>query len=112
MPTLDFGQPERGIIQMAYVVPDIRAAMAQWTLDLHVGPWFLLDHFTGDDPSAIAELTYEDLAAQSPDTDGDGVRNLDDNCMRDANPGQEDADDDHGHKNPGHHRWPGARAQR
>ena len=50
MPTLDFGQPERGIIQMAYVVPDIRAAMDQWTLDLHVGPWFLLDHFTGDDP--------------------------------------------------------------
>jgi len=50
MPTLDFGQPERGIIQMAYVVSDIRAAMAQWTLDLHVGPWFLLDHFTGDDP--------------------------------------------------------------
>ena len=51
MPTLDFGQPERGIIQMAYVVADIRAAMDQWTLDLHVGPWFLLDHFTGDDPT-------------------------------------------------------------
>ena len=51
MPTLDFGQPERGIIQMAYVVADIRAAMDQWTLDLHVGPWFLLDHFTGEDPT-------------------------------------------------------------
>jgi hypothetical protein len=32
MPTLDFGQPESGIIQMAYVVADIHAAMAQWTL--------------------------------------------------------------------------------
>ena len=50
MPTLDFGQPESGIIQMAYVVADIHAAMAQWTLDLHVGPWFLLDRFEGDAP--------------------------------------------------------------
>jgi len=50
MPTLDFGQPAGGIIQMAYVVADIQAAMQQWTLDLHVGPWFLLDRFTGDDP--------------------------------------------------------------
>jgi hypothetical protein len=50
MPTLDFGQPEHGIFQMAYVVGDIQDAMAQWTRDLHVGPWFLLDRFTGDDP--------------------------------------------------------------
>jgi hypothetical protein len=49
MPTLDFGQPEGGIIQMAYVVPDVRAAMTNWTRDLRVGPWFLLDRFTGDD---------------------------------------------------------------
>jgi Glyoxalase/Bleomycin resistance protein/Dioxygenase superfamily len=49
MPTLDFGQPEAGIIQMAYVVDDIQAAMAQWTNDLHVGPWFLLDRFEGVD---------------------------------------------------------------
>lgn len=50
MPTLDFGQPELGIFQMAYVVDDIEAAMARWTRDLRVGPWFLLDRFTGDDP--------------------------------------------------------------
>ena len=50
METLAFGQPIGGIIQMAYVVPDIEAAMTQWTADLHVGPWFLLDRFTGDDP--------------------------------------------------------------
>lgn len=50
MPTLDFGQPETGIIQMAYVVPDIEAAMAGWTRDLGVGPFFLLDRFTGEDP--------------------------------------------------------------
>lgn len=50
MPTLDFGQPAAGIIQMAYVVDDIRSAMSQWTTDLGVGPWFLLDRFTGDRP--------------------------------------------------------------
>ncbi len=50
MPTLDFGQPELGIFQMAYVVEDVHVAMAQWTQDLRVGPWFLLDRFTGDDP--------------------------------------------------------------
>jgi hypothetical protein len=47
MPTLDFGQPETGIIQIAYVVADIEGAMAQWTRDLRVGPWFLLDRFEG-----------------------------------------------------------------
>jgi hypothetical protein len=50
MPTLDFGQPELGIFQMAYVVDDIRAAMDRWTRDLRVGPWFLLERFTGVDP--------------------------------------------------------------
>jgi glyoxalase/bleomycin resistance protein/dioxygenase superfamily protein len=47
---LGFGQPIGGIMQIAYVVPDIQAAMARWTADLGVGPWFLLDRFTGDDP--------------------------------------------------------------
>jgi hypothetical protein len=50
MSELCVGQPIGGIIQMAYVVQDIGAAMAQWTADLRVGPWFLLDHFTGVDP--------------------------------------------------------------
>jgi GNAT superfamily N-acetyltransferase len=50
MPSLDFGQPELGIFQMAYIVDDIHAAMGRWTRDLRVGPWFLLDRFTGVDP--------------------------------------------------------------
>lgn len=49
MPTLDFGQPETAIIQTAYVVSDIHQAMTQWTNNLGVGPWFLLDRFAGDD---------------------------------------------------------------
>jgi Glyoxalase/Bleomycin resistance protein/Dioxygenase superfamily len=47
---LGFGQPRDGVIQMAYIVEDIRAAIAYWTEELHVGPWFLLDSFTGRHP--------------------------------------------------------------
>ncbi len=47
---LDFGQPDDGIMQMAYVVADIEAAIQSWIDNLGVGPWFLLDRFTGDDP--------------------------------------------------------------
>jgi hypothetical protein len=42
-----FGQPRDGVVQMAYVVPDVRAAIASWTADLGAGPFFLLEHFTG-----------------------------------------------------------------
>jgi len=50
MAQFDFGQPHGGIIQMAYIVKDIQAAMRHWIDDLRVGPWFLLDSFTGIDP--------------------------------------------------------------
>jgi len=45
-----FGQPDNGIIQMAYVVEDIHRAMDQWVKKLKVGPWHLLEHFSGVDP--------------------------------------------------------------
>jgi hypothetical protein len=45
-----FGGPRGGIIQTAFVVKDIRAAIASWVEDCKVGPWFLLDHFSGDHP--------------------------------------------------------------
>lgn len=50
MAMFDFGQPHGGIIQMAYTVPDIAAAMRQWVDDLGVGPWFHLDRIEGIDP--------------------------------------------------------------
>ena len=50
MGEVGFGQPDDGIIQMAYVVPDLRAAIGHWAGTLKVGPWFVLEHFTGDDP--------------------------------------------------------------
>jgi hypothetical protein len=45
-----FGQPDDGIIQMAYVVADLHAAIGHWTRTLGVGPWFVLEHFTGESP--------------------------------------------------------------
>ncbi|MEI9991896.1 MAG: VOC family protein [Rhizomicrobium sp.] len=50
MAHLNFGQPDKGIMQMAYVVKDLRAAIDEWVKRLNVGPWFVLDHFTGVDP--------------------------------------------------------------
>jgi hypothetical protein len=58
----NFGQPTNGIIQTAYVVPDIQAAMARWIEDLHVGPWFLFDNFVGDDPRYRGEPTTSGVA--------------------------------------------------
>jgi len=49
-----FGQPGDGIIQTAYVVKDIRKAIEGWVRDLHVGPWFLIDRFTGEDANTAA----------------------------------------------------------
>jgi hypothetical protein len=62
MGTLSFGQPDNGIMQMAYVVPDIRAAIEDWIRDLNVGPWFLLDSFTGVDPLYRGAPTTTDVA--------------------------------------------------
>src|SRR6266478_4891003 len=50
MSLVGFGQPDDGIIQICYLVPDIRAAMNLWIDKLKVGPWFLLDHFSGTNP--------------------------------------------------------------
>jgi hypothetical protein len=45
MTTLGFGQRVGQIVQMAYVVKDIRAAIDWWVRDCHVGPWFFLERF-------------------------------------------------------------------
>ena len=58
MGQVGFGQPDDGVIQMAYVVEDIHRAMDHWVKKLKVGPWFVLDHFsvwiqcTEDNPHA------------------------------------------------------------
>jgi len=50
MGEVGFGQPDNGIIQMAYIVPDLQAAMTHWSQNLRVGPWFVLESFTGEKP--------------------------------------------------------------
>ena len=46
---LGFGQKTGGIIQMAYIVEDMMAAIDWWIRDTRTGPWFLLDSFQGED---------------------------------------------------------------
>lgn len=62
MGLVGFGQPDDGIIQMAYVVEDIHAAMNEWVGKLRVGPWFLLDHFTGEEPVYRGQASTADIA--------------------------------------------------
>lgn len=57
-----FGQPDNGIIQTAYVVKDIRQAIDHWVKKLKVGPWFLLEHFTGEDPKYRGGPSHSDNA--------------------------------------------------
>jgi hypothetical protein len=47
MTTLGFGQNVGQIVQIAYVVQDIHAAMHNWIRDCRVGPWFLIERFVG-----------------------------------------------------------------
>lgn len=48
MPMWNFGQPLDGVIQVAFIVPDIHAAMASYTKQFRIGPWFLFEHFEFD----------------------------------------------------------------
>ncbi len=44
------GRPDSPVIQIAFTVPDIHTAMSTWVDDLGVGPWFLVESLTGEDP--------------------------------------------------------------
>lgn len=50
MTDLAFGQPDNGIIQMAYTVADLDVAMAEFTANLRVGPWFVFRRLSGKTP--------------------------------------------------------------
>ncbi len=53
----DFGQPMDGVIQLAFVVPDLEQAMAEYSARLSIGPWTVLRDFAGDDPHYHGEPT-------------------------------------------------------
>jgi hypothetical protein len=62
MSLVSFGQPDDGIIQMAYVVPDIQKAMLRWAEVLKVGPWFLIEGFRGQDATYRGQPTDVEIA--------------------------------------------------
>jgi len=62
MKTLGFGQTTGQVVQMAYVVKDIRASMEWWIRDCRVGPWFLLDSFTSPDHRYRGNPSTADVA--------------------------------------------------
>jgi hypothetical protein len=62
MGLVGFGQPDDGVIQMCYLVPDIQVAMRTWIAKLNVGPWFLLDHFGGVNPRYRGQESKADVA--------------------------------------------------
>jgi hypothetical protein len=45
-----FGQPHGGIIQTAFIVPNVREAIALWIRDLKAGPFFLIENWGGENP--------------------------------------------------------------
>jgi hypothetical protein len=62
MKTFGFGQKAGQIVQTAYVVKDIRAAIDWWVQDGKAGPFFLLDSFTGAEQRYRGEPTQADVA--------------------------------------------------
>ncbi len=62
MSLVSFGQPDDGIIQMAYVVADVQRALDLWISKLKVGPWFLLPHFSGEDPQYRGKPSHADVS--------------------------------------------------
>jgi catechol 2,3-dioxygenase-like lactoylglutathione lyase family enzyme len=61
MTMLGFGQKVGQIIQMAYVVEDMEAAIDWWIRDAHTGPWFLLENFLGADHVYRGEKSRADV---------------------------------------------------
>ncbi|MGD0955387.1 MAG: VOC family protein, partial [Candidatus Acidiferrales bacterium] len=62
MGLVNFGQPDDGIIQTAYVVKNVREAIGQWVEKLKVGPWFLIEHFRGEDAKYRGQPSKADCA--------------------------------------------------
>lgn len=57
--SIEFGHPTNGIVQMAYVVPNLETAIEWWVSNLNVGPWFKRSHFVG------GNQTFRGLASRS-----------------------------------------------
>lgn len=61
MNVLDFGQPMGGVMQIAYIVPDIASAMEHYLPRLRCGPWFMIEHFPLQDATYRGHPTELDV---------------------------------------------------
>lgn len=59
---LGFGQRIGGVVQTAFVVADIHAAITQFQRDFGAGPFFLLDHFLGEGQVYRGQTSAADVA--------------------------------------------------
>lgn len=64
MRELAFGQPDNGIIQMAFTVPHLEDAMRDFTANLRAGPWFVFHQLAGAAPRYRGEpaIAVNDVA--------------------------------------------------
>jgi Glyoxalase/Bleomycin resistance protein/Dioxygenase superfamily len=51
----------RGIMQIAYIVPDLKAAIEQYVSQMKIGPWFVSDHFAGEQKTYRGAPTDVDM---------------------------------------------------
>lgn len=59
---LGFGQRIGGVVQTAFVVADIHAAITHFQRDCGAGPFFLLDHFLGEGQVYRGQPSQADVA--------------------------------------------------
>lgn len=59
---LGFGQRIGGVVQTAFVVADIHAAISHFQRDCGAGPFFLLDHFLGEGQIYRGQVSEADVA--------------------------------------------------
>lgn len=50
-----------GVMQIAYIVPDLKAAIGQYVSGMNVGPWFVSEHFSGEDKRYRGKPTDVDM---------------------------------------------------
>jgi Glyoxalase/Bleomycin resistance protein/Dioxygenase superfamily len=51
----------KGVMQIAYIVPDLRAAIEHYRRATNVGPWYVSEHFIGEDKKYRGVATDVDM---------------------------------------------------
>jgi len=51
----------KGVMQIAYIVPDLKAAIEQYRSAVNVGPWYVSEHFIGEEKTYRGVATNVDM---------------------------------------------------